>query len=123
MRDSEVAGLVEIGYNTGMNSCKDLDIWKLAREAALQIHRMTLAKPPNFEIYESGSQIRRAAKSILSNIVERYVALKGISEDGPKPFRFHRPQCHRCYRRLERGYDMIPQVPELPVRRRDNRMS
>ena len=72
MRDSEVAGLVEIGYNTGMNSCKDLDIWKLAREAALQIHRMTLAKPPNFEIYESGSQIRRAAKSILSNIVERY---------------------------------------------------
>ncbi len=51
---------------------KDLEIWKLAREVALQVHRMTLTKLPKFEIYETGSQIRRAAKSIRSNIVEGY---------------------------------------------------
>ena len=51
---------------------KDLEIWKLAREVALQVHRMTLTKLPGFETCETGSQIRRAAKSIRSNIVEGY---------------------------------------------------
>ena len=51
---------------------KDLEIWKLAREAALRIHRMTLANLPKFEMYETGAQIRRSAKSIRSNIVEGY---------------------------------------------------
>lgn len=51
---------------------KDLDIWKLAREAALQVHRMTLDRLPKFEMYETGGQLRRAAKSIRSNIVEGY---------------------------------------------------
>jgi four helix bundle protein len=66
-----VANLDGRGYATGMNY-KDLDIWKIAREAALQIHRMTLTKLPKFECYETASQIRRAAKSIRSNIVEGY---------------------------------------------------
>jgi four helix bundle protein len=51
---------------------KDLEIWQIAREAALRIHRMTLASLPRFELYETGSQIRRAAKSIRSNIVEGF---------------------------------------------------
>ena len=51
---------------------KDLEIWKLAREVAIQVHRMTLTQLPKFETYETGSQIRRAAKSIRSNIVEGY---------------------------------------------------
>lgn len=53
-------------------SYRDLDIWKLAREAAIDIHRMTLTKLPKFEQFETASQIRRAAKSVRSNIVEGY---------------------------------------------------
>ena len=53
-------------------SYRDLDIWKLARELSIEIHRMTLTKLPKFEAYEVGSQIRRSAKSIRANIVEGY---------------------------------------------------
>jgi four helix bundle protein len=33
---------------------------------------MTLSMLPKFELYETGSQIRRSAKSVRSNIVEGY---------------------------------------------------
>jgi four helix bundle protein len=53
-------------------SYRDLEIWKLARQAAIAVHRMTIQDLPKFEMYEEGSQIRRSAKSIRSNIVEGY---------------------------------------------------
>jgi len=53
-------------------SYRDLEIWKLAREIAIGMHRMTLQNLPKFETYEEGSQIRRSAKSISANIVEGY---------------------------------------------------
>jgi four helix bundle protein len=53
-------------------SYRDLEIWKLAREAAIGVHRMTLWELPKFEVYEEASQIRRSVKSIRSNIVEGY---------------------------------------------------
>lgn len=53
-------------------SYRDLEIWKLAREAAIAVHRMTLQELPKFEMFEEGSQIRRSMKSIRSNIVEGY---------------------------------------------------
>jgi four helix bundle protein len=51
---------------------RDLEIWKLARQAAIGVHRMTVNELPKFEMYEEGSQIRRSVKSIRSNIVEGY---------------------------------------------------
>ncbi len=53
-------------------SYKSLEIWQLAREAVIQVHEMTLTQLPKFEMYETGSQIRRSSKSIRSNIVEGY---------------------------------------------------
>lgn len=53
-------------------SYKALEIWQLARKASISVHRMTLERLPKFEMYEEGSQIRRSAKSIPSNIVEGY---------------------------------------------------
>ena len=50
-------------------SYKKLEIWKLAREAVIDIHKMTLEKLPKFEIYEEGSQIRKSSKSAKSTIV------------------------------------------------------
>lgn len=52
-------------------SYKKLQIWKLAKELSIEIHKMSL-KLPQFELYETGSQIRRSSKSIRSNIVEGY---------------------------------------------------
>jgi four helix bundle protein len=53
-------------------SYRDLEIWKLARQVAIAVHRMTLHNLPKFETYEEASQIRRSAKSISANIVEGY---------------------------------------------------
>lgn len=52
-------------------SYKKLDIWKLSREVVINIHEMSM-ELPKFELYETGSQIRRSSKSIKSNIVEGY---------------------------------------------------
>lgn len=54
-----------------MQSYKDLEIYNLAHETALDIHKMTL-KLPKFEMFEVGSQIRRSSKSISVNIVEGF---------------------------------------------------
>lgn len=53
-------------------SYRQLDVWKLAREASNAIHRMSVRQLPKFELYETGSQIRRSSKSVRSNIVEGY---------------------------------------------------
>jgi four helix bundle protein len=53
-------------------SYRNLEIWQLAREVSIEIHRMTLERLPKFEMYEEASQIRRSVKSIRSNIVEGY---------------------------------------------------
>ncbi|MEX0844506.1 MAG: four helix bundle protein [Balneolaceae bacterium] len=52
-------------------SYRNQEIWKLAREQSNKIHLMSL-KLPKFELYETGSQIRRSSKSVRSNIVEGY---------------------------------------------------
>ena len=53
-------------------SYRDLDVWRIARAAAVEIHKMTLEEIPRFELYEQGSQIRRSSKSVVANIVEGY---------------------------------------------------
>jgi four helix bundle protein len=53
-------------------SYRNLEVWQLARSVSITVHRMTLSSLPKFEMYEEGSQIRRSAKSIRSNIVEGY---------------------------------------------------
>jgi four helix bundle protein len=44
----------------------------MAQALVVDIHQMTHSKLPSFEKYEEGSQIRRAIKSVKSNIVEGY---------------------------------------------------
>ena len=51
---------------------QDLEIWKIADELCVEVHKMKLNDLPKFEMYEEGSQIRRSSKSIRSNIVEGY---------------------------------------------------
>jgi four helix bundle protein len=52
-------------------SYNKLQIWSLARQVVIDIHKMTLTLP-KYEMYETGSQIRRSSKSVKSNIVEGY---------------------------------------------------
>ena len=52
-------------------SYRKLEVWQLAREVVISVHYMSL-NLPKFELYETGSQIRRSSKSVRSNIVEGY---------------------------------------------------
>lgn len=53
-------------------SYRKLEMWQLARDVSIGVHRMTIDLLPKIEMYEEGSQIRRSSKSIRSNIVEGY---------------------------------------------------
>ena len=61
-------------------SYKNLEIWVRSRDTSNAIHRMTLEELTKFEMYEVGSQIRRSAKSIRSNIVEGYGRRRYVME-------------------------------------------
>lgn len=52
-----------------------LDVYRLAHDLAVRIHRMTLTLP-GFEKYEEGSQVRRSSKRVSSSIVEGYALRK-----------------------------------------------
>lgn len=55
----------------GLRSYRDLDVWRLAMEIAQDIYRHT-ANFPSEERFGLTAQIRRAAVSLPSNIVEGY---------------------------------------------------
>jgi four helix bundle protein len=54
-----------------MKDFRHLEIFKESRRLALIVHKMSLTFP-KFELYEEGSQLRRASKAITSLIVEGY---------------------------------------------------
>jgi four helix bundle protein len=53
-------------------SYEDLDIYKIALDLAIKVHKITLEDLPKLETYEEGGQIRRSSKSIGANIVEGF---------------------------------------------------
>ncbi len=53
-------------------SYRNLEIWKRSKELVISIHHLTKEELTKFEMYETGSQIRRSSQSILANIVEGY---------------------------------------------------
>ena len=55
-----------------LQSYDDLEIYQLAKSLAVEIHKMTLDELQKFEMYETGSQIRRSSKSIGANIAESF---------------------------------------------------
>ena len=54
-----------------MKSYRDLEIYNLSYDLAVEVHSFSL-KLPQYELYEEGSQLRRSSKGIASCIVEGY---------------------------------------------------
>jgi four helix bundle protein len=52
-------------------SYKKLEIWILARQVAIEIHKMSLTLP-KFEMFEEGAHIRKSSKNVKATIVEGY---------------------------------------------------
>ena len=51
-----------------MKFYKDLEIYQLAFQYAIEVHHLSL-KLPKFELYEQGGQVRRSSKSVKVTIV------------------------------------------------------
>lgn len=49
-----------------MSGYRDLKVYQEAHRLGVVIHKFSL-KMPKFELYETGSQIRRSSKSISAN--------------------------------------------------------
>ncbi len=49
----------------------ELKVYRSAHELGVAAHHLSL-RLPKYELYETGSQLRRAAKSVSANIVEGY---------------------------------------------------
>ena len=54
-----------------MLNYRDLEIYVEANRLAIEVHTMSLALP-KFELYETGSQVRRSSKAVAAMIVEGY---------------------------------------------------
>ena len=52
-------------------SYRDLEVYQLAHRLAIEVHQASMLLP-KFELYQAGSQLRRAAKSVSANIVEGF---------------------------------------------------
>jgi four helix bundle protein len=50
---------------------KDLEVYQMAHTLGVKIHHFSLTLP-QFELYETGSQLRRSSKSVSANIVEGF---------------------------------------------------
>jgi len=93
-----------------MKSYKDLDIYNLAFEYAIEVHSLTM-KLPKHELYEQGSQLRRSSKSIKDNIIEGY-GRKAYKSDFIKFLIYAHASLLECKSQLE----MINQLyPDLEV--------
>lgn len=83
-----------------MNSYKDLEIFQLALNLFYESHRLSLFLP-KYETYELGSQLRRAADTVVTNIVEGYGRRK-YKADFIRFIVFAHSSCLETYHHLEK---------------------
>lgn len=91
-----------------MKSYRDLDIYNLAFQYALEVHQVSL-KLPKFELYEQGSQVRRSSKSVKDNIVEGY-GRRRYKQDFIKFLVFAHASLLECVSQLEMIEQLYPEI-------------
>ena len=91
-----------------MKSYKDLDIYNLAFDYAIEVHKITLLLP-KFELYEQGSQVRRSSKSVKDNIVEGY-GRRNYKQDFIKFLVYAHASLLECLSQLEMIQTIYPDI-------------
>lgn len=98
-----------------MKSYEDLDIYTISLALFYRIHKASLELPKH-EMYELGSQIRRSADSVNSNIVEGY-GRKRYKADFIKFLVYYHASCLETKAHLNKirflYTDLIPDVDQF----------
>lgn len=89
-----------------MGSYKELEIYVLAFNLAIEVHKLSL-ELPSYEKYEQGSQIRRSSKSIKDQIAEGY-GRKGYKADFIKFLTYSQASCDECTSQIEMIIQLYP---------------
>jgi four helix bundle protein len=94
-----------------MNSYRDLEIYRLAFELAVRVHKASLGLP-KFELYEQGSQIRRSTKSIKDQIAEGY-GRRRYKAEYIKFLVYSHSSCDEALSQLEMLTVLYPELAEF----------
>ena len=94
-----------------MNSYRDLEIYKLAFELAVRVHKATL-KLPKFELFEQGSQIRRSSKSVKDQLADVY-GRRRYKAEYIKFLIYSHSSCDETLSQLEMLNTLYPEMTEF----------
>jgi S23 ribosomal protein. len=94
-----------------MNSYRDLEIYRLAFELAVKVHKATL-ELPKFEVFEQGSQIRRSSKSVKDQIAEGY-GRRRYNAEYLKFLIYSHSSCDESLSQLEMLKNLYPELTEF----------
>jgi four helix bundle protein len=93
-----------------MKSYKDLEVYNLGLELFYESHNYSL-KLPKHELYELGSQLRRSADSVATNIVEGY-GRKRYKADFVKFLTYSYASCLETVFHIEKITILYPEIIE-----------
>jgi four helix bundle protein len=94
-----------------MNSFRDLEIYRLAFDLAVRVHKESL-KLPKFELFEQGSQVRRSSKSIKDQIAEGY-GRRRYKAEYIKFLTYSHSSCDEALSQLELLVVLYPEMSEF----------
>ncbi len=100
-----------------MSGFRDLEIYQLAYQLSIKIHRLSL-QLPKFELYEQGSQIRRSSKSIKDQISEGY-GRRRYKADFEKFLVYAQASCDECSGQLDSIIELYPEISGWSVLSKD----
>jgi len=104
-------GKREAGGGPGARGYEDTEIYRIGKQLAVQVHRITLDELPKFELYEEGSQLRRSAKSVVANFVEGY-GMKEYKGDIVRYLTYALASCDETKAHLELLHETKSLAPE-----------
>jgi four helix bundle protein len=86
---------------------RDLEIYRIAHGIGVETHHFSLSLP-KFELYETGSQLRRSSKSVSANIVEGFCRRRYKAEF-IRYLVFAHASCNETIERMEYVRDCHPE--------------
>ena len=95
-----------------MSGYKDLEIFRLAFDLSIRVHKASL-KLPKFELFEQGSQIRRSSKSIKDTISEGY-GRRRYKAEYIKYLVYAQASCDETLNHLDSIVTLYPEIPDFP---------
>jgi four helix bundle protein len=94
-----------------MGGYRDLEIYTLAFNLAVRVHRASFLLP-KFELFEQGSQIRRASKSVKDTISEGY-GRRRYKQEYIRYLVFSQASCDETLNHLETLIVIYPEIPDF----------